>query len=546
MNDIIARFFGNALQPFVVTRFVPTLLVICFSTSVTWAAERAGAAWWQFRGPTGDGWSSVSELPTQWDEEKNIAWKTKVHDRGWSSPVVWDDQIWVTTATEAGHKLYAVCIDKNSGKIVHDLHLFDVEDPMRITNENTYATPTPVIEKGRVFVHFGTYGTACIDTNTGEKLWTRRDLNCDHEANAGPASSPTIIDGNLVVHVDGRDVQYIVALDRKTGDTVWKTLRSIDFADIPVHHRKAFCMPTAIGQGDAMQIVSPGGRAIYSYDRRGNEIWRVQHRGFSVAPRPVFGHGLVFATIDRDDPELWAIRVDGKGDVTNSHVAWKETRGMPQRCSPLLIDDLLYLVSRDGIATCLEAKTGELVWKKRLEGRYSASPLYAQGLIYLFNEEAKATLIRPGRKFEVAHQNALAPDQLRATPAIVDNALIVRTENFLYRIEAGAKRIAPEPMVDVEVATNPFVGRWDIGRSSPEAKPAFVMTLNADFTARKSHVPSATGTWKLVDGEARVVWSDGWRDVIREQGDGYRKIAFGPGRDFDDSPSNQDNAQRAK
>ncbi len=546
MNDIIARFFGNALQPFVLMRFVTTLLVICFCTSVTWAAERAGAAWWQFRGPTGDGWSNVSELPTQWDEEKNIAWKTKVHDRGWSSPVVWDDQIWVTTATEAGHKLFAVCIDKNSGKIVHDLHLFDVEDPMRITNENTYATPTPVIEKGRVFVHFGTYGTACIDTNTGEKLWTRRDLNCDHEANAGPASSPTIIDGNLVVHVDGRDVQYIVALDRKTGDTVWKTLRSIDFADIPVHHRKAFCMPTAIGQGDAMQIVSPGGRAIYSYDRRGNEIWRVQHRGFSVAPRPVFGHGLVFATIDRDDPELWAIRVDGKGDVTDSHVAWKETRGMPQRCSPLLIDDLLYLVSRDGIATCLEAKTGELVWKKRLEGRYSASPLYAQGLIYLFNEEAKATLIRPGRKFEVVHQNALAPNQLRATPAIVDNALIVRTENFLYRIEAGAKRIAPEPMVDVEVATNPFVGRWDIGRSSPEAKPAFVMTLNADFTARKSHVPSATGTWKLVDGEARVVWSDGWRDVIREQGDGYRKIAFGPGRDFDDSPSNQDNAQRAK
>jgi outer membrane protein assembly factor BamB len=328
-----------------------------------------------------------------------------------------------------------VCVDKDSGQIIHDLHIFDVEDPQRIADENTYATPTSVIEEGRVFIHFGTYGTACLETATGRKLWTRRDLNCDHEDGAGPASSLTLIDGNVVVHVDGRDVQYIIALDRATGKTVWKTLRSIDFADIPVHHRKAFCMPALIPRGDAAQVVSPGGRAVYSYDLKGRELWRVEHRGFSVAPRPVFGHNLVFTTIDRDRPELWAIRPDGNGDVTETHVAWKHLKSMPQRCSPLLVGDLLFLVNRDGIATCLEAKTGKTVWRERLRGKYSASPIYAENRIYLFNEDATTTVIRPARRLSVVTRNALADQQLCASPAVDGNALIIRTEGCLYRIE---------------------------------------------------------------------------------------------------------------
>ena len=320
---------------------------------------------------------------------------------------------------------------------MHELHVFDVEKPMRITDENTYATPTPVIEEGRVFVHFGTYGTACLDTATGKKLWTRRDLNCDHEAGAGPASSPTLIDGTVVVHVDGRDVQYIIALDRSTGETVWKTPRSIDFTDIPVHHRKAFCMPIVISPGDGKQVFSPGGRAVYSYDLRGRELWRVRHRGFSVAPRPVFGHNLVFTLIDRDHPELWAIRPDGNGDVTDTHVVWKQRKNMPQRCSPMLVGDLLFLVNRPGIATCLEAKTGEIVWRERLKGRYSASPIYAKNRIYFFNEDATTIVIRPGRKLDVITTIALAKQKLCATPAVDGNAFIVRTENYLYRIENG-------------------------------------------------------------------------------------------------------------
>lgn len=418
------------------------LQIVLILTSLSGGTLAAQESWWQFRGPNGNGHTTATNLPLDWGESRNVAWKTAIHDRGWSSPVLWGNQVWLTTATRDGHRLFAVCVDKDTGKIVHDLHVFDVEDPMRITDENTYATPTPVIEEGRVFIHYGTYGTACLDTATGRKLWTRRDLNCDHEAGAGPASSPTLIDGNVVVHVDGRDVQYIIALDRDTGKTVWKTPRSIDFTDIPVHHRKAFCMPIVIPRGDGKQVVSPGGRAVYSYDLKGRELWRIQHRGFSVAPRPVFGHNLVFTIIDRDRPELWAVRPDGNGDVTDTHLAWKLFKSMPQRCSPLLVGDLLFLVNRAGIATCVEAKTGKPVWKERFRGRYSASPIYAENRIYLFNEYAMTTVIRPGRKLDVIATNALAKQPLLATPAVDGTAFVIRTEDYLYRIENGANKLS--------------------------------------------------------------------------------------------------------
>ena len=395
--------------------------------------------WWQFLGPSGNGHTRETNLPVKWSDRENVVWKTPIHDRGWSSPVIHGKQVWMTTATADGHKLFAICIDKETGRVVHDLHIFDVKKPQRITTENTYATPTPVIEKGRVFVHFGTYGTACLDTKTGEALWTRRDLKCDHEANAGPASSPTIIGGNVVVHVDGRDVQYIVALDRKTGKTVWKTPRSYDYAQVPVHHRKAYGMPGIAPRDGGIQLISSVAQGVYAYDVSGKELWRVRHKGWSIAPRPVAGHGLVFAIVDRDHPELWAIRHDGSGDVTETHIAWKEKRGMPARCTPLLIGDLLYLVNRNGIMSCLEAKTGKLVWKQRLKGAYSATPLFAKDRIYLFNEDATCTLIRPGRKFDVLAVNSLSKQQLLATPAVDGNAFIVRTAGHLYRIERVKK-----------------------------------------------------------------------------------------------------------
>jgi len=412
-------------------RLCHSFILLCLSNHAIGAES-----WSQFRGPRGDGHTTATNLPLHWAETKNITWKTAIHDRGFSSPVIWGKQIWLTTATDNGKKLFAVCVDKDTGKVLHDLHLFDVAKPQRITRENTYASPTPVIEDGRVFVHFGTYGTACVDTTNGKVLWQRRDLNCDHEAGAGPASSPMLVGNTMVVHVDGRDVQYIIALDTVTGKTVWKTPRSLDYSKFPVRDRKAYCMPMLAPRGEGQQLISPAGRGLYAYNpKTGKELWHMRHRGWSVAPRPIYGHGLIFATIDRDRPELWAIRPDGNGDVTDTHIAWREARSMPQRSSPLLVNGLLYLINRGGIATCLEAKTGKVIWKERLKGAYSASPIYANGRIYLFNETATTTILRPGRKLEVLATNALAPQPLLATPAVDGNAFIIRTGSHLYRIE---------------------------------------------------------------------------------------------------------------
>lgn len=512
------------------------LSLVLFSGIIS--AKAVEPSWWQFLGPNGTNYAKTTDLPLDWNEEQGVAWKTSIHGRGWSSPVIRENQVWVTTSSVDGKQLYAVCVDRITGQIIHDRKIFDVSDPQKISNANTYATPTPVTDGDRVFVHFGTYGTACLNPETADIIWSRRDLKCDHETNAGPASSPTLVGENLVFHVDGRDVQYIIALSKLDGKTVWKTERSFDYSEVPVNQRKAYSMPGVIQTSTGKQMVSTAAQGVYAYDLNGKERWRVRHKGWSVFPRPIGGHGLVFTIVDRDYPELWAIRDDGKGDVTTTHVAWKVTRGMPARCTPLLIGDLLYLVNHEGIMTCLESETGKTVWKQRLPGKYSATPIHTNERIYLFNEEAHCTIIQPGRKFQTVSENSLDPQQLLATPAVDSNAFIVRTAGFLYRIQDGAKR------KETSIAKNEFVGSWDIGRPESGGKPKFIMTLKADYSATKSHVPNATGQWKMVNDEAQVVWSDGWRDIIRKEGKRFRKIAFDPGSDFDSPANNTDTANK--
>jgi outer membrane protein assembly factor BamB len=394
----------------------------------------AGDDWPQFRGPEGNGHSRATDLPIKWSLDENVLWKTPIHDRGWSSPVVWKEQVWVTTATADGREMFAVCVDRSSGKIVHDVKVFDTEKPEHIAEVNSYASPTPVVEAGRVYVHYGTYGTACLDTASGKILWTRRDLNCDHHE--GPGSSPMLWENLLILHVDGRDAQYVVGLDKATGKTVWKTNRSIDYSQLMNNTRKAFCTPIVIQVDGRRQLISPGAKAVMGYDpASGEELWKVRYFGWSVTPRPVFGHGLVFLIIDYERPELWAVRPDGHGDVTDTHVVWKITKGMPSRPSPLLIEDLLYMVNSEGIGSCVEARTGQLVWKERVGGNYSASPIYADGRIYFFSQDGVTTVLQPGRQYTVLAVNKLDGEQLMATPAVSGKALFVRTRTHLYRIE---------------------------------------------------------------------------------------------------------------
>ncbi len=415
--------------------------LLFFITLSTTGLLQAGDGWTQFRGPEGNGHAQADKLVLKWNEQENIIWKTAIHDRGWSSPVIWQNQVWISTATNEGHQLYAVCLNRKTGKVIHDIKVFDVDRPQGIAKENTYASPTPVIEDKKVYMHYGTYGTACLDSTTGNILWTRRDLNCDHETGAGPNSSPLITGNLFIVNVDGRDVQYVIALDKTNGKTVWKTDRSVDYSKVPLHKRKAYSMPFPVPRGNKKQLVSPGGQAIYSYDPdTGAELWKVRHRGWSMVPRPVFGMGMVFVVMDYDHPELWAIRPEGHGDVTDSHVKWKEKQGIPSRSSPLFVNGLLFMVNHHGIVSCLEADTGKTVWKNRIEGKYSASPIYANNRIYFFNEQGVSTVIKPTRKFEVLSVNRLAEEQLMASPAVAGQALFIRTENHLYRIENSSSK----------------------------------------------------------------------------------------------------------
>ncbi len=400
------------------------------------SAARLGADdnWPQFRGPDGQGHADGTGVAAQWSETENVRWKTPIHGRGWSSPVVWGNQIWLTTATEDGKQLYAMCFDLASGQIVHDLKLFDVAEPAQTQAYNSYASPTPVIEEGRVYISFGSDGTACLDTHTASVLWQRRDLPCNHFRGAG--SSPILFENLLITHYDGYDYQYIVALDKQTGRTVWKRDRDIDFGTTDGDTKKAFSTPLVIEAAGRLQLISPCSKGALAYDpRTGDELWKIHWREFSSAARPVFGRGLLFLNTGFGKAQLWAVRPDGHGDVTDTNVVWKLAKSVGSKPSPLLVDDLLYLVHDSGVASCIDAQTGKEVWSKRLPGEYSASPILADGRIYFCNNSGATTVLRPGRKYDEVAVNQLDTGCM-GSPAVAGHALILRTKTHLYRIES--------------------------------------------------------------------------------------------------------------
>ncbi len=400
------------------------------------------AQWLQFRGSAGTGLSDTQGLPLTWGESQHVKWKTAVHGRAWSSPVVLDNRVWLTTATQDGRALYVVAVDRDSGTIVHDLKLFDVDTPQFAHSFNTYASPTPVAEPGRVCVTFGAPGTACLDPTTAKVLWTRRDLECNHYRGAG--SSPIFFEDLLIMHMDGSDVQYVIALDKKTGKTVWKTDRSIDFQDLGPDGkpqaegdmRKAFATPHITTVNGAPVLISSGAKATYGYDpRTGKELWRVEERNnHSASTRPVVGHGLIFFTSGFPKAHLLAVRPDGRGHVTSSHIAWSTSRSVPSKPSLLLVDDLIFMITDAGVASCLEAATGTLVWTARVGGTYSASPIAADGRVYFFDEDGKTTVIAAAREYKVLAENTLG-DGFMASPAVAGKALFLRSRSHLYRIE---------------------------------------------------------------------------------------------------------------
>jgi outer membrane protein assembly factor BamB len=381
--------------------------------------------WPQFRGPGGQGHAGDTGLPVAWSESQNVRWKTPVPGRGWSSPIVSGGRVWLTTSVaEKGASLRALAFDAATGREVVNVEIFHLRNGGLTNPKNSHASPTPVVDGDRIYVHFGAEGTAALST-AGEILWKARH---PYESQHGNGGSPIVYGDLLVFSGDGSDTAFVVALDTRTGKVRWKTARRQP-AD------QAYTTPLVVRAGDRDQIVSVGAYRAAAYDpHNGKEIWRVNYAdGFSNVPRPVFGHGLVYIATGFQQPALMAVRVDGTGDVTRTHVAWTLKRGAPLTPSPLLVGDELYVVNDGGIATCLDAKTGETYWVQRLGGAFSASPVFADGRIYFLSEEGASTVIAPGKVFQRLATSTLDGGIL-ASMAVADGAIFIRTDSHLYRI----------------------------------------------------------------------------------------------------------------
>jgi outer membrane protein assembly factor BamB len=402
--------------------------VLCFNGQ--------GEDWPEFRGPTGQGHSAARRLPVEWSASNNIAWKQPIPGRGWSSPVVGGGRIVLTTAvtdeTTGGLSLRALALDPRSGKPLWNYEVFAVEGGPgagRKHNKNTYASPTPILDGRRIFVHFGHLGTACLDT-AGKVIWRNTDLK--YSPVHGNGGSPALAGDALVFSCDGQADPFVVALDKRTGQVLWRQPRNTS-----AKKNFSFSTPLLITANGRRQLISPGSDAVMAYDpASGRELWRATYEGYSVVPRPVFGHGLIFFSTGFDRPSVIAVRPAGEGDVTATHIAWRLPRGAPNTPSLLLVGEELYAVSDGGIATCLDARTGEIHWQERLGGNYSASPLHAAGRIYFLSEEGVATVLKAGKTFEKLAANALG-ERMLASLAVDGDTLLIRGEEHLFAVRAA-------------------------------------------------------------------------------------------------------------
>jgi outer membrane protein assembly factor BamB len=399
-----------------------------------WGVALRADDWPEFRGPTGQGLVTKGDLPTSWGKEKNIVWKRAVPGKGWSSPIVVSGRVYLTTSVPAkdgsDQLLEAICLNAANGEMIWEKEVFrqDGKKSPAIHDKNSHASPTPLLRGDRLFVHFGHQGTACLDLQ-GNVLWRNRDLR--YSPVHGNGGSPILVEDMLVFSCDGGDQRFVVALNVADGKVQWKTARNA-----AAGNKFSFSTPLLIEVKGQKQIVSPGSNVVSAYDpANGREIWRVRYDGYSVIPRPVYGHGLIFLSTGYDRPSLLAIRADGKGDVTDTHVAWKSNKGAPHAPSPLLVGDELYVVSDNGQASCLDARTGQVHWQERIGGSYSASPLFAGGKLYFQSEQGTGVVLRAEKEFKLLARNALGERSL-ASPAAADGALFIRTEKHLYRIGA--------------------------------------------------------------------------------------------------------------
>lgn len=419
-------------------------------------------SWPQFRGPNGDGLSVARNVPLEFGERNNLTWKTDLPGRGYSSPVFDGESLWLSTAieilpgqeeriqllTEAGEEerkfkqkqvarsieLVLLQVDYATGRLLNQFRLTDIEKPDPIHKFNSYASPTPVLCGDLVIAHFGTFGTFCLERNTGKKVW-KREIKVDHSV--GPGSSPFIYRDLVILICDGTDRQFVTALDLRNGSTVWTTDRPEMRAESG-DQKKAYNTPLLITDPSGReQLICMGSQWMVSYvPETGEEIWRLDHgSGFSVVPRPVYSsrEDLLFFSTGFGKPVLMAVHANGNGDITGSDkVAWSESKRIPAKPSPLLFGENLYTISDGGITTCFKASDGNIVWNGRIDGNYSASPVYADGRIYVASEEGKVTVFNAATEYQELASNQIE-GSIMASPVPLNEALVIRSDRAIYK-----------------------------------------------------------------------------------------------------------------
>ena len=419
--------------------FIPVLLLFTLLSCSTGNADKV-PSWTHFRGTGLNGISHETNLPVSWSDSVNIAWKTPLDGKGWSSPVVYGDQVWFTSSTDRGNEMRALCVDFHTGEIIHNRILFTPDSLFRKHSINTYATPTPAMEEGFVYVHFGRYGTACLDTGTGETVWERTDMQCEHIQ--GPGSSLLIYKKTLIVHMEGSDIQYIVALDKTTGKTIWKTERPKELYDqLGYIGKKAYITPIIVNVQGRDLMISNGSAVCIAYDPdTGEEVWRIVYGEDSTIAMPTESEGIVYFYVGFETDsagerhaELLAVDPSGTGDIEETHVLWRIKTPILQLLSPVVVDGLLYTVDSQGIMLCLDAATGETVWSKRMNAKFHSSPVYADGNVYFSTTRGKTYVVKAGRELDIVAENELE-GEIWATPAIAGGAILMRTSKFLYKI----------------------------------------------------------------------------------------------------------------
>jgi outer membrane protein assembly factor BamB len=411
-------------------------LLVCGLSAVP--AFATALDWPEFRGPDAEGHSAATNVPIHWNAKTNIAWTVPLA-AGWSSPVIADGKIYLTTAHSAANgsaSLHAVALDAESGRTLWDTEIFQpsASETKKIHSKNSLASPTPIVRDGRIYVHFGHMGTAALDLS-GKVLWKENSLK--YLPLHGNGGSPELVGDLLIFSCDGTENPYLAALDAKTGSVKWKTPRNT-----PARAKFSFSTPLLITVDGRQELVSPASGFVGAYEpQSGRELWRVRYgEGYSVVPRPVFAHGLLFLSSGFDRPILYAINPKGAvGDATASHVAWTVSKGAPTTPSPLALGNEVYIVSDGGVASCLDAKTGKIVWNERLGGGFSASPVSAENRIYFQNESGVGFVVAAGTNYQLVATNDLGERSL-ASPAIIDNAIFIRTESHLWRIQENGPK----------------------------------------------------------------------------------------------------------